>query len=306
MTGVPLWNWMQKVLNVRSMVDVGCGRGISTKWFLDHGSEVLCVEGSHDAVEQSLLPRSVIVEHDFSRGPWWPNATYDLAWSVEFLEHVGRHYAQNYMPIFRRSALAFVTHSTWGGWHHVEVHNEWWWKARFAAQGFQYSPELTKAARAQARKKPPGVPSAYGQHLWLHLLVFINAEIARLPQHAHLVGGPGCGEANPARGPHFLCKGEDAMPDQYLPVNRKISPFDEKGWDLVNLPLPRKFKGGRRNLRAVVDGEEEEEEEAQAEEERGVRRRRRRRRHRRLRNLRQSGNETGAARRMLLSYREEA
>ena len=115
MTGVPLWNWMQKVLNVRSMVDVGCGRGISTKWFLDHGSEVLCVEGSHDAVEQSLLPRSVIVEHDFSRGPWWPNATYDLAWSVEFLEHVGRHYAQNYMPIFRRSALAFVTHSTWGG-----------------------------------------------------------------------------------------------------------------------------------------------------------------------------------------------
>ena len=120
----PLWNWMQKELVVRSLVDVGCGRGISTRWFLDHGGDVLCVEGSHDAVEQSLLPPQLIVEHDFSRGPWWPNKTYDVAWSVEFLEHVGRHFSKNYMPIFRRSALAFVTHSTWGGWHHVEVHNE--------------------------------------------------------------------------------------------------------------------------------------------------------------------------------------
>ena len=29
------------------------------------------MEGSHDAVIQSLLSTSEIVEHDFSRGPWW-------------------------------------------------------------------------------------------------------------------------------------------------------------------------------------------------------------------------------------------
>ena len=62
-----------------------------------------------------------VIEHDFSRGPWWPSETYDVAWSVEFLEHVGRNYMRNYMPIFKKAALLFVTHSTWGGWHHVEA-----------------------------------------------------------------------------------------------------------------------------------------------------------------------------------------
>ena len=48
------------------------------------------MEGSHDGVMKSLLPPELIVEHDFSRGPWWPEETYDAAWSVEFLEHVAR------------------------------------------------------------------------------------------------------------------------------------------------------------------------------------------------------------------------
>ena len=35
-----LWNFLLKGLNVRSVVDVGCGRGISTRWFMDHGADV--------------------------------------------------------------------------------------------------------------------------------------------------------------------------------------------------------------------------------------------------------------------------
>ena len=68
-----------------------------------HGLDfVQCVEGSHDAVSQSIIPNSEkhVVEHDFSRGPWWPAKTYDAAWSVEFLEHVGRQYHFNYITAF--------------------------------------------------------------------------------------------------------------------------------------------------------------------------------------------------------------
>ena len=68
------------------------------------------------------------------------------------------------------------------------------------------------------------------------------------------------------------------MPSQFVPVNRKASPFDEKSWDMVNLPLPRKTRG----LRAG-----------------------RRRRHRRLGTAGGGANAT-AAPRMLLSFREEA
>jgi hypothetical protein len=41
---------------------------------------------------------------------------------VEFTEHVGRNYQPNYITAFRKAALIFVSHSLWGGWHHVEVH----------------------------------------------------------------------------------------------------------------------------------------------------------------------------------------
>jgi len=116
-----LWKHMVEWLGIKSVLDVGCGIGTSTSWFVTHGLEyVQCVEGSHDAVTKSLLPKLpqwkeyMIVEHDFSRGPWWPERTVDAAWSVEFLEHAGRNYQHNYWRAFRKAALIFVTHSNWG------------------------------------------------------------------------------------------------------------------------------------------------------------------------------------------------
>ena len=117
------WKYMMEQLGVNSVLDVGCGRGISTLWFYTHKADVLCAEGSHDAAQKSMLPdpSTQVVEHDFSRGPWWPpTRTYDAAWSVEFLEHVNVQYQFNYVTAFRKCALLFVTSSSWGGWHHVE------------------------------------------------------------------------------------------------------------------------------------------------------------------------------------------
>ena len=71
---------MMGPLAVKSMIDVGCGKGGSKEYFYRHGARVMCVEGSHDAVTQSLLPLDKVVEHDFSRGPWWPDDTFDVAW----------------------------------------------------------------------------------------------------------------------------------------------------------------------------------------------------------------------------------
>jgi 2-polyprenyl-3-methyl-5-hydroxy-6-metoxy-1,4-benzoquinol methylase len=53
---------------IKSILDIGCGRGISTSWFHMHGVDAQCVEGSHDGVMQSFLPQSKVTEHDFSRG----------------------------------------------------------------------------------------------------------------------------------------------------------------------------------------------------------------------------------------------
>jgi hypothetical protein len=104
-----VWRHMIQDFNVKSVMDVGCGRGISTSWFFDHGVDILCVEGSHDALHQSVLdhPETQMVEHDFSRGPWWPGKTYDAVWAVEFLEHVGLNFHFNYISTFRKAAVLF-------------------------------------------------------------------------------------------------------------------------------------------------------------------------------------------------------
>jgi cyclopropane fatty-acyl-phospholipid synthase-like methyltransferase len=192
---------------VHSVLDVGCGRGISTSWFALHGcAPVLCVEGSRDAIERSIFgsiqPQS-IVEHDFSRGRWRPEETYDAAWAVEFVEHVGRNYQYNYFAAFRKVALVFVSSSGWDGWHHVEVHDDEWWIRKYESYGLKYDDKLTQEVRALAveeqnwpatdkRTVAPNGEKYNAQHLWKALKVFINPVVAALPQHAHLFPEHGC------------------------------------------------------------------------------------------------------------------
>ncbi|EED89003.1 predicted protein [Thalassiosira pseudonana CCMP1335] len=186
-----LWKHMVSYLGIKSLLDVGCGKGISTSWFVTHGLEyVVCVEGSHDAVTNSLLPtisnvpsttKHELVEHDFSRGPWWPSRTVDVAWCVEFTEHVGRNFQHNYYTAFRKAAFIFMTHSNWGGWHHVEVHNDDWWRVRMESMGFVYSEYLTSEMRRKAledkmrtdfvKGMEEGKVYNVGQHLWANMLV---------------------------------------------------------------------------------------------------------------------------------------
>ena len=80
-------------------------------------ADVLCFERSHDGIKRSILPNpsTQVVEHDFSRGPWWPEKTHDVTWSVEFLEHVNLQYHYNYVTALRKAALTFVTNSSGGG-----------------------------------------------------------------------------------------------------------------------------------------------------------------------------------------------
>jgi cyclopropane fatty-acyl-phospholipid synthase-like methyltransferase len=150
-------------IGVKSVVDIGCGRGISTRWFLEHKAKVLCVEGSHDAVAQSFLPSETIVEHDYSRGPWWPQDTYDAAWSVEFLEHVSRQYMHNYVQTLRKAAVILATSSRWGGWHHVDIQGDEWWIRKFTSYGScmtRSSPISSSGGRSRTRTETTGSPPA--------------------------------------------------------------------------------------------------------------------------------------------------
>lgn len=238
-----VWSRVITEYGVRSFLDVGCGKGVSTRWFLEHGADVLCVEGSHDAVMQSFLPADRVVEHDFSRGPWWPGKTYDMAWSVEFLEHVSRQYHFNYISTFRKAALIFVTSSRWGGWHHVEVHPNEWWIRKFESYGFRYDEAITEQVKNWARQErtnstfgraPNGAP--YGaSHITTSLKVFVNPVVAALPEHAHLFPRDGCFHKYAPPGSAFKSltrpcdqEGETPLPPEFAPL--RLTPDMHKRW----------------------------------------------------------------------------
>ena len=192
------WNFMLGHIGIKSLVDVGCGVGISTEYFLNNGARVLCVEGSHDAVEKTKLPINMVVEHDFTRGAYWPNQTFDAAWSVEFVEHVGRQFHSHYIPTFRRAALVFMTASSFGGWHHSEIRPSWWWISRMEIAGFKYSNELTNLVRANARSDYAlsRVFHGYGSYIAQNMMVFVNIALASRPEFDHLMSGHGCKWSN--------------------------------------------------------------------------------------------------------------
>jgi hypothetical protein len=82
--------------------------------------------------------------HDFTTGPppMPPGMTYDLAWSVEFLEHVEEQFIPNYMAAFQRCKYALVTAAPPGapGHHHVNCQDGDYWVDVFKKYGFEHDP----------------------------------------------------------------------------------------------------------------------------------------------------------------------
>ena len=143
-----MWEWAIDKFNVRSIMDVGCGMGYSTLFFTKHPSieRVLCIEGSTDAIEHSLVPDNTI-QHDFTKGPYWPQESYDMLWCIEMLEHVEEKYMPYYMATFKKAKLLFVTAAVLGGWHHVNVQKKDYWVEVFQSYGFIFLPNITTQAR---------------------------------------------------------------------------------------------------------------------------------------------------------------
>eukprot|EP00472_Partenskyella_glossopodia_P011444 CAMPEP_0197526530 /NCGR_PEP_ID=MMETSP1318-20131121/18058_1 /TAXON_ID=552666 /ORGANISM="Partenskyella glossopodia, Strain RCC365" /LENGTH=341 /DNA_ID=CAMNT_0043080717 /DNA_START=102 /DNA_END=1127 /DNA_ORIENTATION=- len=183
-----IWEFMVHVMGVKSLLDIGCGRGISTKWFHDNGCRVRCAEATNEGIETTVLPsRDLITQHDFTQGPWWPRETFDAVWSVEFLEHVHEDYMDNWFATMRSAHYVFTSHSKWGGHHHVAIHHDWWWIEKFESRGFAYAPEITDMVRRMSMGN--------GHYMRESALVFRNTRNVRIkPMYGPGTGGQHCDE----------------------------------------------------------------------------------------------------------------
>lgn len=143
-----IWQEMIDRHNVKSMADVGCGGGHCGKWFLDHGIDVIGIDGWQEAIDRNKLPKENLIQHDYNEGPLDIKEV-DLVWSAEFVEHVDEKYVPNFMRTFRCGKHLLFTHAVpgQGGYHHVNERSERYWITMMESYGFGFDQRETMALR---------------------------------------------------------------------------------------------------------------------------------------------------------------
>lgn len=150
-------DWIITELGINSFLDIGCGPGGMVELADQKGLEALGVDGDYTLNRYNT---NNFIIHDFTKGPAPISNTYDLAWSVEFLEHVHEEYMPAYMAAFQKCKYAVVTYAPpgWTGHHHVNLQDEHYWVKKFKEYGFTvntlYTNELRNRSTMNYPKKP--------------------------------------------------------------------------------------------------------------------------------------------------------
>lgn len=135
--------------HVKSMIDIGCGRGKQVESARQLGLDAKGVDGS---VKLRIYHLPYFVRHDYTKGTV-DLGHFDLAWSVEFVEHVYEKYVHNFMDTFAKCKYAFISHAVPGqhGTHHVNCQNDAYWIKVFGSYGFVYDEVTSMKLRKIAR-----------------------------------------------------------------------------------------------------------------------------------------------------------
>jgi len=147
-----VWDWMIDY-GIKSVIDVGCGEGHSTKYFLDNGIECVGVEGGENAYNNSPVKNNLVL-HDYTEGSYVTEKEYDAVWCCEFVEHVEEKFVDNFLSTFKCAKKIFMTHAIPGqeGYHHVNCRESNYWINKLESIGFSHNEELSYFLRKITNK----------------------------------------------------------------------------------------------------------------------------------------------------------
>ncbi len=171
-----IWDTLIDYTKITSIVDIGCGRGFSSKYFSDKGLEVTAIEGGSNAIKNSVFNGNLI-HHDYTKGPILKN-DYGLAWCCEFVEHVEEKYADNFLADFYRAKYIAMTFADVGqpGYHHVncQAENYWMDKIDNLNTNYTYDKYFSNNLREIAIKTNANKEFPHGGHLTRLLFFYYN------------------------------------------------------------------------------------------------------------------------------------
>ena len=132
-----------KLVQPKSVVDVGCGLGQWLEVFADHGVKTtLGIDGSHVLKEKMRIPRENFLFGDLCNAKDISvNGSYDLVISLEVGEHLDKNCADQYVRfltslgsvILFSAAIPFQT-----GENHINEQYPEYWQEKFGNYDFVY------------------------------------------------------------------------------------------------------------------------------------------------------------------------
>jgi SAM-dependent methyltransferase len=146
-----MFKYLIDTFNVKSVLDVGCGMGYQMQEFMKYCDEVVGIDGSVYALENSPV-KEHIFQHDFTVGELETDDRFDLCWCCEFVEHVEEQFRDNFLSTFSFCNYVAMTHAVpgQGGHHHVNCQPKEYWIRHMNDFGFEFDEEITNKLKKMA------------------------------------------------------------------------------------------------------------------------------------------------------------
>lgn len=144
------WTYVIKKYNIKSVLDVGSGRGHAAKWFADQGLKSLAIEGLEDNVKNAVHPT---IQIDLTERTY--TADIEMVNCIEVVEHIEEKYLDNLLTVLCCGKFIFMTHGKpkQRGHHHVNNQPTEYWINHLKKRGFEFSVEDSVNIKKLATKE---------------------------------------------------------------------------------------------------------------------------------------------------------
>ncbi len=131
---------LAEALPIRSVLDVGCGRGVwLAQWLRDGATSVMGVDGPYIDTSRLAIPQSSFAARDLAE-PFSLDRRFDLVQSLEVAEHISESRADIFVENLTRHGPLILFSAAipgQGGEHHVNEQPWEYWRLKFAARQYE-------------------------------------------------------------------------------------------------------------------------------------------------------------------------